>query len=257
MDIDLFSSLANAALIATGSQYMAISVPFLIFSLFLLQHFYLKTSRQLRLLDLESRNPLYSHLHDTIEGLSTIQAFGWEADFRIANSKLLDATQRTYYMLHCIQRWLTLVLDLIVASEAVIVVSLVVSLRHTTSVGLLGVSLNSILSMYSLRNLNFLILPLEDRDRYISTQLTFLREAFNGSLSSLISGWTQLEISLGSILRVKDFELQVPREVSTERVEVPIDWPSQGAIELSDMTAEYTYVLRSMYKNITTFCSHY
>jgi hypothetical protein len=86
---------------------------------------------------------LYSHLHDTIEGLSTIQAFGWEADFRIANSKLLDATQRTYYMLHCIQRWLTLVLDLIV-------VSLVVSLRHTTSVGLLGVSLNGILGMYSL-----------------------------------------------------------------------------------------------------------
>ncbi|KAJ5513372.1 P-loop containing nucleoside triphosphate hydrolase protein [Penicillium fimorum] len=220
---NLFSSIANAALIATGSKYMAISVPFLIISLFLLQHFYLKTSRQLRLLDLESRNPLYSHLHDTIEGLSTIQAFGWEADFRITNSKLLDATQRTYYMLHCIQRWLTLVLDLIVAAEAVIVVSLVVSLRHTASVGLLGVSLNSIL----------------DRDRYIIAQLTFLREAFNGSLSSLISGWTQLEISLGSILRVKDFELQVPREISTERVKIPIDWPSQGAIELSGMTAQY------------------
>ncbi|KXG48870.1 ABC transporter, transmembrane domain, type 1 [Penicillium griseofulvum] len=204
---NLFSSIASAALIATGSKYMAISVPFLLISLFLLQHFYLKTSRQLRLLDLEIRDPLYSHLHDTVEGLSTIQAFGWEANFRIANSKLLDATQRTYYMLHCIQRWLTLVLDLIVAAEAVIVVSLVVSLRHTTSVGLLGVSLNSIL-------------------------------AFNGSLSSLISGWTQLEISLGSILRVKDFELQVPREVSTE-VEIPIDWPSQGAIQFSDMTAQY------------------
>jgi hypothetical protein len=106
-------------------------------------------------------------------------------------------------------------------------------------------------------NLTFLILPLEGRDRYIITQLTFLREAFSGSLSSLISGWTQLEISLCLILRTKDFELQVPREVSTERVEVPIDWPSQGAIELSDMTAQYKYVLRSMYKTITTFGSHY
>jgi hypothetical protein len=70
-----------------------------------------------------------------------------------------------------------------------------------------------------------------------------LREAFNGSLSSLISGWTQLEISLGSILRVKDIELEVPREVST--IEVPIDWPSQGAIEFSHMTAQYKYVLRT------------
>ncbi|OQD96291.1 hypothetical protein PENSOL_c016G04406 [Penicillium solitum] len=201
---DLFSSIASAALIATGSKYMAISVPFLIISVYLLQHFYLKTSRQLRLLDLESRSPLYSHLLDTVGGLATIQAFGWEAEFRIANSTLLDATQRTYYMLNCIQRWLTLVLDLIVAAEAVIVISLAVSLRHTTSAGLLGVSLNSIF----------------------------------GSLSSLISGWTQLEISLGSILRVKDFELTVPREITTDQ-EIPIDWPVQGAIEISGMAAQY------------------
>lgn len=144
---DLFSSIANAALIATGSKYMAISVPFLIILVFVLQRFYLRTSRQLRLLDLECRSPLYSHLLDTVEGLATIQAFGWEIDFRMANSTLLDVTQRTYYMLNCIQRWLTLVLDLVVAAEAVIVVSLAVSLRHITSVGLLGVSLNSILGM--------------------------------------------------------------------------------------------------------------
>ncbi|KAE8340830.1 hypothetical protein BDV24DRAFT_151712 [Aspergillus arachidicola] len=142
---NLFSSIACAALIATGSKYMAISVPFLIIFVCFLQHFYLKTSRQLRLLDLESRSPLYSHLLDTVEGLATIQAFGWEVDFRKANSTFLDVAQRTYYMLNCIQRWLTLVLDLVVAAEAVIVVSLAVSLRHTTSVALLGVSLNSIL----------------------------------------------------------------------------------------------------------------
>ncbi|KAB8223991.1 P-loop containing nucleoside triphosphate hydrolase protein [Aspergillus novoparasiticus] len=205
---NLFSSIASAALIATGSKYMAISVPFLIIFVFFLQHFYLKTSRQLRLLDLESRSPLYSHLLDTVEGLATIQAFGWAADFRMANSTLLDVTQRTYYMLNCIQRWLTLVLDLVVAAEAVIVVSLAVSLRHTTSVGLLGVSLNSIL-------------------------------AFNGSLSSLISGWTQLEISLGSILRVKDFERAVPRELSIEQ-EIPVNWPGRGAIEISGMAAQYS-----------------
>ncbi|OGM41659.1 ATP-binding cassette transporter [Aspergillus bombycis] len=220
MNPDLFSSIASAALIATGSKYMAISVPFLIISVLILQHFYLKTSRQLRLLDLESRSPLYSYLLDTVEGLATIQAFGWEVDFRIANSTLLDVTQRTYYMLNCIQRWLTLVLDLIVAVEAVIVVSLAVSLRHTTSAGLLGVSLNSIL-VYFLR-------------------LNHLHEAFNGSLSSLISGWTQLEISLGSILRVRDFELSVPCEISTQQEEIPVGWPGQGAIEISGMSAQYS-----------------
>ncbi|KAE8149908.1 P-loop containing nucleoside triphosphate hydrolase protein [Aspergillus avenaceus] len=206
MNPDLFSSIASATLIATGSTYMVISVPFLIATVFLLQHFYLKTSRQLRLLELESRSPLYSHLLDTVEGLATIQAFGWEESFQMANSTLLDVTQRTYYMLNCIQRWLTLVLDLIVAAEAVTVVSLAVSLRHATSVGLLGISLNSIL----------------------------------GILSSLISGWAQLEISLGSIFHVKDFEQTVPREISAGYQEIPVDWPTQGGIDISRVTAQYS-----------------
>lgn len=145
MSKDLFSSIASAGLIATGSKYMAISLPFLVFAVFLLQHFYLKTSRQLRLLDLESKSPLYSHFIDTVNGLASIQAFGWEEEFQRKHSKLLDVSQRTYYMLSCTQRWLNLVLDLIIAAEAVLVVSLAVSLRQTTSVGLLGVSLNTIL----------------------------------------------------------------------------------------------------------------
>ena len=126
---------------------MGITVPFLIAAVFVVQHYYLKTSRQLRLLELESRSPLYSHLLSTVEGLATIQAFGWEAHFRTASSIFLDVTQRTYYMLNCVQRWLTLVLDLIVAAEAIIVVSLAICFKNTTSLGFLGVSLNSILGM--------------------------------------------------------------------------------------------------------------
>ncbi|KAJ5611489.1 multidrug resistance-associated protein [Penicillium herquei] len=219
---NLFSSIANAALIATGSKYMAVSVPFLMVTLFLLQNFYLKTSRQIRLLELESRSPLYSHLLSTVEGLATIQAFGWEAHFRTASSIFLDATQRTYYMLNCVQRWLTLVLDLIVAAEAIIVVSLAIYFKNTTSLGFLGVSLNSIL-------------------------------AFNGSLSSLISGWAQLEISLGSIFRVKDLELTVPRETSAKQ-DVPPNWPCQGAIKLSGINAQYSSE-STVLSNVSLECS--
>lgn len=124
---------------------MAITVPFLLIVIILLQHFYLRTSRQLRLLDLESRSPLYSHFMETISGLATIQAFQWQELFSRKNLKLLDASQRPYYLLYCIQRWLTLVLDLMVAAEAVILVGLVIKLKGSVSVGLIGVSLNNIL----------------------------------------------------------------------------------------------------------------
>lgn len=128
---------------------MAITVPFLLIVIILLQHFYLRTSRQLRLLDLESRSPLYSHFMESISGLATIQAFQWQERFCHKNLKLLDASQRPYYLLYCIQRWLTLVLDMIVAAEAVILVGLVIKLKGSVSVGLIGVSLNNILCGFS------------------------------------------------------------------------------------------------------------
>ncbi len=61
------------------------------------------------------------------------------------NARRLDDSQRPYYLLFCIQRWLALVLDLIFAAMAIIVVALATSLRHSTSPGFLGVSLNNIL----------------------------------------------------------------------------------------------------------------
>lgn len=42
----------------TSSLYLAISYPFLGGLLYLVQRFYLRTSRQLRLLDLETKSPL-------------------------------------------------------------------------------------------------------------------------------------------------------------------------------------------------------
>lgn len=42
----------------TTSPYMAISYPFLCILMYIVQRFYLRTSRQLRLLDLEAKSPL-------------------------------------------------------------------------------------------------------------------------------------------------------------------------------------------------------
>jgi hypothetical protein len=42
----------------TSSPYLAISYPFLVILLYVVQKFYLRTARQLRLLDLEAKSPL-------------------------------------------------------------------------------------------------------------------------------------------------------------------------------------------------------
>lgn len=142
---DLFAGLAETALIATGSYYMAITIPFTILVIYYLQYFYLQTSRQLRILELESRSPVYAHFLETLEGLVTIRAFGWQSKMIKVNENRLDESQKPYYLMFCIQRWLSLVLDLIVAGLATAVVALALCLRDSTSPGLLGVSMNAVL----------------------------------------------------------------------------------------------------------------
>lgn len=57
-EIQTSQATGQAAVMLTSSPYLAISYPFLAALLYVLQKFYLRTSRQLRLLDLEAKSPL-------------------------------------------------------------------------------------------------------------------------------------------------------------------------------------------------------
>ncbi|KAE8152270.1 putative multidrug resistance protein [Aspergillus avenaceus] len=205
----LLHCVARLALISVGSSYMAISIPFTVIAVIMIQHVYLKTSRQLRFLDLENKSPLYSHFLETLEGLPTIRALMWQVPAKKMHVNYLDFAQRPYYLLLCIQRWLSLVLDLMVAALAVIVMTLAMELRSTTSGGLIGVALNNVLS-------------------------------FNQSLSTFVTAWTSLETSLGAIARVKTFSKITPNENQADETDKPPEgWPRVGTIEIDDVSVQY------------------
>ncbi|CDM37008.1 hypothetical protein DTO013E5_7172 [Penicillium roqueforti] len=210
MVVQIFQILSQTALIAMGSSYMSVCIPICAVTVYWLQRFYLRTSRQLRFLDLESRSPLYSHFLETLEGLSTLRAFGWQEKFQETNTKLLDTTQRPFYLMYCIQCWLNLVLDLLVAAVGVVVIALAVLLPHMTSAGTIGLALNNVLG-------------------------------FNQALAVLIDSWTQLETSLGAIARLKNLEQTVKPEYQEGEDTIPPDtWPEHGAIELKEISASYS-----------------
>ena len=122
-------------LIGVGTVYAAISFPIVLIALYLIQKVYLRTSRQLRLLDLENKAPLYSLFEESLSGMTTIRAFGWHKALDDKNHMLLDRSQRPFYLLFAVQRWLTLVLDLLVAAVAVLLMVLIVQLRGTMAAG--------------------------------------------------------------------------------------------------------------------------
>ncbi|THY33684.1 putative ABC transporter [Aureobasidium pullulans] len=205
----LCETIASLAMISTGASYMGITIPFVILVIYLIQKVYLQTSRQLRLLEIEARGPIYSHLLETIEGVVSIRAFAWEEEAKETHNRLLDIAQSPYYLLSCIQRWLKLVLDLIVAALAVLVVALAVSQRDTTSAGLLGVALTNILG-------------------------------FSQSLTRLVTEWTTLETSLGAIARIRSFATTTEQESSTVIHEATQDLVTRGAVVFSGAFAKYT-----------------
>jgi ATP-binding cassette subfamily C (CFTR/MRP) protein 1 len=64
----------------------------------------------------------------------------------------------------------------------------------------------------------------------------------NTTLLKLVENWTQLEISLGAVARVRSLENTTPSEGCSECFEPPMNWPSEGRVELANITASYRYV---------------
>jgi ATP-binding cassette, subfamily C (CFTR/MRP), member 1 len=213
-------AIIQAVLICISTSYFAAVLPFVSFAVYILQNFYLRTSRQIRLMDLEAKAPLYSNFLETLTGLVTIRAFGWTKEMEKRNMELLDASQRPFYLLYCIQRWLALVVDLLVSALAFILVALIVTFRHRADAGFVGVALINILS-------------------------------FNVTLSVVIQHYTAVETSLGAISRIQSFVAGTTSEnLPQESQQVPPEWPSQGKITVSNLSATYSHDLNPALRKI-------
>lgn len=212
--------IAQIVLIGVSSIYAAISFPVCFLFVYLIQKFYLRTSRQLRFLDLEAKSPLYSQFSETIAGLTTIRAFGWQRFLEAKNRHLLDQSQRPFYLLFSVQRWLQLVLDLLVAAMAIMLMSLITGLRGTLSGAYVGIAL-----------LNVIL--------------------FSQNLKLVLQYWTMLETHIGAVSRIRNFISSTdPEDTSQESTTLPPDWPAQGAIEFSSVSAGYDSS-RAVLKDLT------
>ncbi|KAF2449993.1 putative multidrug resistance protein [Karstenula rhodostoma CBS 690.94] len=200
--------MAQIALIATASAWICLSFPFLFTVFYFVQKYYLRTSRQMRLLDIEEKAPLYTQFAETLDGLATIRAYSWTHPTIEHSNKLVDRSQKPYYLMYAIQRWLSLVLDLIIAALAMIVVGIAVALRDTISPGFTGVSLTQIIS-------------------------------FTSYLKLMVMFWTQMETSIGAVARIKQFGEQTASEHDSEAQDPPQDWPNRGEVSIANVTAQY------------------
>jgi ABC-type multidrug transport system fused ATPase/permease subunit len=201
--------------ICVSAHWLAATIPACLLTIYLIQRLYLRTSRQVRLLDIELRAPLYRQFLESMRGLVTIRCFHWQESFTNKHHVLLDDSQRAVYMLFCIQRWLALVLDLLVAGMAILLAVFTVTLTNSMSAGAVGLAISNITT-------------------------------FNSNLAAVVQAWTKLETSLGALVRTRTFMQQTPVEVGTgDRITLPPNWPQKGGIHIEDLVASYSCVMFS------------
>ena len=133
--------IAETVIIMLSGKYVSVSIPFLILILFFIQRFYLRTSKQLRLMDIEAKAPLSAFLLETLSGIVSIRAFDLTGEFSSRNTGLLNKSQRAHYMMLSVQVWLKMVLDIVVCLLAIFVTVLAVSFKGQQNLGYLGLAL--------------------------------------------------------------------------------------------------------------------
>ncbi|KAI3011394.1 hypothetical protein CBS147352_8830 [Aspergillus niger] len=183
---------------------------------YFLQRYYLRTSRQVRLLSIETKAPLYQHLSETLSGVSTIRAFRRQQWFERNNLLFVDDSQKCVYTLFMIQQWLTLAMDLLACGLVVLLMILIVFSRDSFDSGSSGTAIVTLMS-------------------------------FTQSLARLLKFWSLTESCLGAVSRIKTFAETVPSEAQSKHSDADssfsmhekVKWPSQGAIEFVNIVAAY------------------
>ncbi|RAL01356.1 putative multidrug resistance protein [Aspergillus ibericus CBS 121593] len=205
-----FRLIGQLLLLVVAQRYMGLTFPFLLLALYGIQTFYLHTTRQLRWLDMESASLVSNNFLDTIEGLTTIRAFGWEHAFATDNSRSVDTSQKPEYNLQYLQAWLHLAMDLTIAGLALSLVLFTIPYREYFSGGEIGIALNVLLT----------------------ASITLL---------VTLESWTRLEASLGVISRIRSFEQGVaPESKPGEDQQPPTAWPDKGTVQITEIVASYS-----------------
>ena len=210
-----FVLIAQLLVILASAKFVGIAMPGIVVVIYFLQVYYLRTSRRLRLLDIETKAYLGTQFVEMLSGLVTIRAFQWEYHHLSDFINMLKKAQRPFYLMYCVQRWLNMVLDLIVGSMAILLVTIAIRTKGTVDPGMTGLALTNLVG-------------------------------FSQMLKQLITNWTLLETSMGALSRVRSFAASIESENQPgEDTVAPDHWPKFGGIEFRSVIASHKKAKRA------------
>jgi ABC-type multidrug transport system fused ATPase/permease subunit len=200
--------------------FLSLVIPIGIF-FFFVQRFYVASSRQLMRLESVTRSPIFSHFQETVNGASTIRAYGQVERFIDESQHRMDQNLKAYYPYVTSNRWLGIRLEFVGNCIVFFSALFAVIERGNLSAGIVGLSVS-----YALR----------------TTQ----------SLTWFVRMMSDLETRIVSVERVKEYS-EIPTEAPAviEDRRVPLGWPTKGEICFNSYSVRYREGLINVLKDIT------
>ncbi len=212
--------LLSSAFVIIGSTPLAlVAIVPLAGVYYKLQRYYRASAREVNRLEAISHSPIYAHFSETLAATSTLRAFGCEKLFIQEIYRLVDQSQRALFTQLCIDRWLSLRIDIMGVVLVVTASVLAVLSRNSLAPGLAGLSITYAMSV-------------------------------TGVLGRAVHAIVELEISMNSVQRTQHYA-NLPGERWQGRQEVNADWPNGGRIKIDSLEVRYRQELEPALKGIS------
>uniref|UniRef100_A0A8C5MRP5 ATP binding cassette subfamily C member 8 n=1 Tax=Leptobrachium leishanense TaxID=445787 RepID=A0A8C5MRP5_9ANUR len=216
------------AVISYVTPIFMISLVPLVISCYFIQKYFRVASRDLQQLEDSTQLPLLSHFSETVEGLTTIRAFRYEARFRQKLLEHTDSNNIASLFLTAANRWLEVRMEYIGA--CVVLVAAVASIMNSLAYGLapgfvgLGITYALMVSNY----LNWMVRNLSD-----------------------------MEIQLGAVKRINGLLKTEPENYKglLSSSQIPQNWPENGEIQIQNLSVRYDSTLKPVLKHVNAHIS--
>uniref|UniRef100_A0A803YP97 ATP binding cassette subfamily C member 8 n=1 Tax=Meleagris gallopavo TaxID=9103 RepID=A0A803YP97_MELGA len=208
-------------------MFLIALVPLAIMCYFI-QKYFRVASRDLQQLDDSTQLPLLSHFSETVEGLTTIRAFRYEAKFRQKLLEYTDSNNIASLFLTAANRWLEVRMEYIGACVVLIaaVTSITSCLYSKLSSGLVGLGLT-----YALMVSNY--------------------------LNWMVRNLADMEIQLGAVKRIHGLlktEAENYEGLSLNEL-MNISWKDRGEIQIQNLSVRYDSNLKPVLKHVNAHIS--
>ncbi|CAO3644968.1 unnamed protein product [Cunninghamella blakesleeana] len=183
--------------------------------------YYLKTSRDLKRLNSVSRSPIYVQFNETVNGVSTIRAFGCQQRFINENYNKVDTNNRSFLWMWACNRWLHARVETLGAFVGFCAGFVLVLSRSWIDPGLAGLSLS-----YALN--------------------------FTNQILWVVRMYAMNEMNMNAVERVSEYlniEEEAPAHIEGH---IPRHtWPEKGSIQVKDLEVKYAPETPSVLHNLT------